>query len=119
MDSILLTIKTMLDVEEEDESFDSIITAHINTALMALNQLGVGPPDTGVVIEGNDEKWDLIFTVHPTLNVQSVKSYIYLKVKLLFDPPAASYVIEAYNRQLSEIETRLLMEVDPPPEEEV
>lgn len=110
MDSILTSIKKMLGIAEEYEHFDMDLIIHINSALSILTQLGVGP-SRGFSIENKDATWgDFI----PTgANLETVKSYVYLKVRLLFDPPANSSVIESTNRLLSELEFRINVEVDP------
>ncbi len=105
MDSILTSIKKLLGITEDYTHFDDDIIIHINSVFMVLTQLGVGP-ETGYSIVGKGNTWDeFISTEDPRF--QAVKSYIYLKVKLLFDPPLSSAVIEATNRMISEYEWRL------------
>lgn len=105
MDSILLSIKKMLGIEPDYEPFDVDIIIHINTALATLNQLGVGPED-GFSIQDEEDTWsDFLADSHKLL--ESVKTYVYLKVRLLFDPPSSSAVIEAFNRNISELEFRI------------
>jgi len=78
---------------------------------MSLNQLGVGPLE-GYSISGIEEKWsDFLGAV---TNVEAIKSYIYLKVRLLFDPPSNSFLVEAINNQILELEWRLAVQVEPP-----
>lgn len=109
-DSILTSIKEMLGPSEEYEHFDADIIMHINTVFMILNQLGVGPSE-GFSISDKTAVWsDFISNAS---NLESVKTYIYLKVKLLFDPPLNSAVIETFNRSISELEWRLNVAVDP------
>lgn len=110
MDSILTSIKKLLGIEASYEHFDSDLIMHINSVFMILTQLGVGPPE-GFTIEDSSATWD-DYVSDPT-KLQSVKSYIYLKVKLLFDPPLSGIVVEAMNRMISELEWRLNVEVDP------
>lgn len=109
MESILTSIKKLLGITEEYEHFDSDLIMHINSVFMILNQLGVGP-STGFFIKGGDEVWTDFIPENPQLEL--VKSYMHLKVKLLFDPPLGSAVIEVMNRQISEFEWRLNVAVD-------
>ena len=109
MDSILTSIKKLLGIAEEYEHFDSDLIMHINSVFMVLNQLGVGPVE-GFSITGKTETWE-DFTQND-LMIQSVKSYVYLKVRLLFDPPSSSAVMESINRQIGELEWRLNLSVD-------
>ena len=104
MDSILISVKKMLGIAAENTHFDADIIIHINSVFMILNQLGVGPKE-GFSISSDIETWDE-FT-NDNLTIESVKSYMYLKVGLLFDPPTSSNVLEARNRLVSELEWRL------------
>lgn len=104
MDSILTSIKKLLGVTKEYEHFDADLIMHINSVLMILTQMGVGPPE-GFMIEGDTETWDEF--VDEESNLAAVKSYIHLKVKLLFDPPTSSAVMESMNRMITELEWRL------------
>ena len=104
MDSILTSVKKMLGITAEYTHFDSDIIMHINSVFMILNQMGVGPRE-GFSISSDVETWDE-FT-NDNLTIESVKSYMYLKVGLLFDPPTSSNVLEARNRLVSELEWRL------------
>lgn len=110
MESILLSIKKLLGITEEYEHFDADIIIHINSVFSILTQLGVGPSD-GFSISDNNAVWsDFI----PEKNkIEFVKSYVYLKVKLLFDPPQSSAVVESINRMISELEWRITVAVDP------
>lgn len=104
MESILTTIKKLLGISEEYEHFDSDIIVHINSALMILTQLGVGPAN-GFSISDEMSLWsDFLGDDH---RLEAVKTYIHLKVKLLFDPPTNSAVIESLNKSISELEWRL------------
>ena len=102
MDSILTSIKQMLGIQEDYTHFDVSIIMHINSALMTLSQLGVGP-SKGFMIEDKEDFWDDFITE----DFEMVKTYVYLKVRLVFDPPTSSSVIESINRQISELEWRL------------
>lgn len=110
MKSILTSIKKMLGITEEYEHFDNDIIMHINSVFMILNQLGVGPTN-GFSIEDKTAVWTDF--IPESSQLELVKSYMYLKVKLLFDPPLGSAVIDVMNRQISEFEWRLNVAVDP------
>ena len=104
MESILTSIKKMLGIAEEYTHFDADLIMHINSVFMVLTQLGVGP-STGFHIEDETSTWDEF--VSETPNLDAVKSYMHLRVKLLFDPPTNSSVIESMNRMIGEFEWRL------------
>ena len=103
MESILTSIKKLLGISEEYEHFDADIIMHINSALMILTQIGIGPAE-GFRIEDSTSTW--VDFLGNRINLEAVKSYIHLRVKLLFDPPSSA-VIESINRQLTELEWRL------------
>lgn len=107
-DSILNSVKLQLGILPEYTVFDQQLILAINTAFSILHQLGVGPKD-GYAIEDESNTWDEVVTKQ-SLNM--VKSYVFLKVKLLFDPPATSFVLDAYNKQLAEMEWRINSEVE-------
>lgn len=104
MDSILTSIKKMLGIMEEYEHFDADLIMHINSVLMALTQIGVGPSE-GFIIEDKTATWYDFIPSSP--NYEAVKTYMYMRVKILFDPPASSVVMESMNRMISEFEWRL------------
>ena len=104
MESILTSIKKLLGITEEFENFDSDIIMHINSVFMILNQLGVGPSE-GFTIEDDTSTW--VDFIPDTTKVEAIKSYMYLKVKLLFDPPTNSTVVDSTNRLIAELESRL------------
>lgn len=109
MESILNSIKKLLGIEEDYEHFDQDIIMHINSVFMILTQLGVGPPE-GFGINDDTTNWDEFLL--PGQNLEAVKSYVYLRVRLLFDPPSSSSVVESMNRMISEYEWRLNVEVE-------
>lgn len=109
MDSILTSIKKILGIEEEYEQFDQDIIMHINTVLGILLQLGVGPKE-GFVIYDKTQTWSDYISDAADLNM--VKTYIALKVRLIFDPPQHSAVVEVMNRQISELEWRLNVQAE-------
>lgn len=103
-DSILTSTKKILGIAEDYTAFDVDVLMHINTVFSTLNQLGIGPVD-GFMIEDATPTWDTFVGTDPRLN--SVKSYVYLRVRMLFDPPATSYLIAAMKEQYEELEWRL------------
>lgn len=103
-DSILNSVKKILGIEENYTVFDVDIIIHINTVLNILNQLGIGP-DEGFMITGETETWDNFIGNDILLN--DVKTYIYLRVRLIFDPPTTSFAIEALTKQYQELEWRM------------
>lgn len=109
MESILTSIKKLLGISEDYTQFDADIIMHINTVFLNLTQLGVGP-ETGFRITDKFDMWEDF--IDDTVQLEAVKSYMYLKVKLLFDPPLSSAVIESTNRMISELEWRLNVAVD-------
>lgn len=102
--SILSTTKKILGLDENYNVFDLDVMVHINSVLADLNQLGIGPVE-GFEITGPEETWDSYLGGDPNLN--AVKSYVYLRVRLLFDPPGTSYLIAAMNEQVQKAEWRL------------
>jgi hypothetical protein len=94
----------MLGIEQEYTHFDQDIIIDINSVLMILTQIGVGP-ETGFSITGENETWSDFLP--DTKGFESIKSFIYLKVRILFDPPTSSIVMEAMERQIKEFEWRL------------
>lgn len=121
MDSILTSIKKMLGLDEEYDAFDTDIIIHINSVLMTLNQLGVGPKE-GFSITGKNETWNDFLTptilaslVEPNkkeIFLSSVKTFVYLKVRILFDPPSNSFTIQAFEDQAKEYEWRIVTQVE-------
>ena len=109
-DSILTSIKKLLGIEEAYTHFDTDLIMHINSVFMILTQLGVGPAE-GFSITDSDAVWGDFITNENS--VEAVKSYIYLKVKLMFDPPLSGTVSDSMSRTISELEWRLNVAVDP------
>lgn len=102
--SILDSVKKQCNVDPSYTVFDDQIILHINTVFMVLNQLGLGP-DAGFMIEDNSTTWDAFVGTNNNLN--SVKTYMGLRVRMLFDPPQVGFVITAMNQQIEEFEVRL------------
>lgn len=103
--SILKSTKKILGLGEDYTPFDLDITTHINASLGVLEQLGVGPIG-GFFIESDAELWTDIPEI-PANQLAMVKTYIFLRVRLLFDPPTTSYHVTAAKEQLEEYESRL------------
>lgn len=115
--SILNSTKRILNLDFAYTAFDTDIITHINAAFSVLNQLGIGPVD-GYMIESDNEEWeDLLLNEEsdpedplasiPSNQLNLVKTYIYLKTRMVFDPPTTSYLIDAMNKQIAECEWRL------------
>lgn len=103
-DSVLTSIKKLLGIAEEYEHFDADLIMHINSVFSILTQLGVGPSKS-FMIEDKSATWKDF--ISDESKYMLVKSYMHLKVKLLFDPPLSSAVLECYKTQISEYEWRL------------
>lgn len=112
LESILTSIKKLLGIQEDYTHFDADIIMHINTVFMTLSQLGIGPPKGFSIVDDKAIWADYISGDNK--NFESIKTYIYLKVKLVFDPPLSSSVIESINRTISELEWRLNVEAETP-----
>ena len=102
--SILKSVKKILGVEATYTAFDLDILTHINTAFSTLTQLGIGPVN-GFMIEDDTPTWSTFLGTDLQLN--NVKTYVYLKVKYLFDPPGTSFHMTAIENQIRELEWRL------------
>lgn len=103
--SILKSTKKILNVDPEDDAFDLDILTHINSAFSHLHELGIGPNE-GFVIEDDTAEWD-DFLEEPLNVVSAAKTNLYLKVRLMFDPPATAHVLTAFQQQLEESDARL------------
>lgn len=110
MESILTSIKKLLGITEDYEHFDTDIIIHINSVFSILTQIGVGS-ETGFSISDKTATWSDFIT--DSTNLEMVKTYVYLKVKLLFDPPLNSSVTASIEKTISELEWRLNVAVDP------
>lgn len=104
MESILTSIKKLLGITEECEDFDVDVIMHINSVFSVLTQIGVGPSE-GFIISDKYSNWTDF--ISDTKNIEAVKTYIYLKVKLVFDPPTIASVLESVNSMIKELEWRL------------
>lgn len=108
-ESILKSIKKMLGIEHTDKTFDDDVTIIINSVLFGLNQIGVGD-ENGFIINNEDDMW--VDFIGERKDIESVKTYVYLKVKLIFDPPQSSFVLDAMERQIREFEWRINVQTD-------
>lgn len=108
-ESILLSVKKMLGLDKDYDVFDPELIIHINSVFGTLHQLGVGPEDQ-FRITGDSEIWSEFDTEGE--QVDEVKTYIYLRVRLLFDPPSSSFVLSSFKEQLQELEWRLNVKAD-------
>lgn len=105
--SILKSTKKILGLTDSYTVYDHDVITFINSAFFNLNQLGVGPDD-GFSIEDETSKWeDFVLLSGTDQSLQAVKTYVFLKVKMHFDPPGTSFLIEAMNKQIEELEWRL------------
>ena len=108
-ESILLSVKKMLGLDKDYDVFDPELIIHINTVFGTLHQLGVGPEDQ-FRITGDSDLWSEFTTEGE--QTDEVKTYIYLRVRLLFDPPSSSFVLSSFKEQLQELEWRLNVKAD-------
>lgn len=105
--SIFLTVKKMLGIDQDYHAFDIDIITDINSVFLTLNQIGVGP--TGFQISGEDEVWADF--VDPE-KIPGIQTYLYQKVRLLFDPPTSSFVLNAIQSQIDEFEWRFNVQAE-------
>ena len=103
-DSVLLSIKQMLGISPEDTSFDVNVIMSINTALTTLMDLGLTEVEDEIVID-DDMTWDEL--LGGRTDIEYVKTYVYQKVKMIFDPPTSTAAIDAMQRSISELEWRI------------
>ena len=115
-ESILSSIKKLLGISETCTDFDTDIIIHINTVFMILNELGVGPI-LGFKITDKNDTWDDY--LDDISNLEAIKTYIYLKVKLIFDPPINSSTIESIKESIRELEWRINHQIETSQIEEV
>ena len=108
MESILDSIKKLLGIQPEYRAFDQDLIIHINTVFIILNQLNIGPEEGFMIVDGSESWDDFVKGINETM----VKTYIYLKVRLMFDPPTSGVLVESMNSMISELEWRLFLEGD-------
>ena len=107
--SILLTIKKMLGLDPEYDAFDTAVVVNINTVFMTLTQLGVGPTGGYSIIDATATWEDFLGAA---TDLEAVKSYVYLATKLIFDPPASSFVLASMEKQIAMYEWRLNVQAE-------
>lgn len=108
-ESILIYVKKLLGIQSDYDHFDPDVIYGINAAFGVLTQLGVGPED-GFSISDDSTKWDEF--ISDTARLSLIKPYVYLKTRLLFDPPSSSTLIESINKTIAEYEWRLYVASD-------
>ena len=110
MDSILNSIKKLIGISEAETSFDDTIIVFINYAFSILYQLGIGKPNFSIT--DSSTTWDDYSNSNPDIDVYAVRTYVYLRVKMSFDPPANSVLTDTIQKSISELEWRLTLESD-------
>lgn len=110
MESILGSIKKLLGIAPDYTQFDQDVIMHINAVLMILTHLGVGPEEGFEIGEDYTETWEDF--IGEGIKINGVKTFVYLKVRLLFDPPLSSALIESIERQAKEYEWRIREQVE-------
>lgn len=105
--SILADVKKQIGIVPEYDAFDDQILMCINSAFATLHQLGMGP-DEGFIADASTE-WNEYFS---TARLTFVKSYISMKVRVMFDPPSSSFALDALNKQIAEYEWRINSEIE-------
>ena len=108
MESILDSIKKLLGIQPEYRAFDEDLIIHINTVFIILNQLNIGPEEGFMIVDGSESWDDFVKGINETM----VKTYIYLKVRLMFDAPTSGVLLDSMNNMISELEWRLYLEGD-------
>ena len=108
--TILGDIKKMIGPSADYDYFDTDLIIHINSALNVLKQLGIGPEEGYSISKDNNDTWEDFLGAHE--NIEMVKSYVYLKVKMVFDPPSSSSIAEAYRSAINEFEWRANVDVE-------
>lgn len=109
---ILLTIKRLLGGNIEGDYFDEELVVYINSVLSILTQLGVGPKDGFVISTDGDETWNDY--IADRTDIEMVKTYIYTKVRLMFDPPSNSFLVDSLKKLCDEFEWRLNVAIETP-----
>ena len=109
MESILTSIKILLGIEPDDNNFDQELIMHINTVLTIMTQLGFNPT-SGFFITDASSMWTDFISVRKDLEM--IKSYVFLRVRLLFDPPQNSFLVDTIQKQYAEFEWRLNVQIE-------
>lgn len=108
-DSILITIKKMLGLDAAYTAYDTDVISKVNTFLFTLTQLGVGP-NTGFRITGTEETWSQF--IGDRIDLEAVKDFMYIKARIVFDPPASASALQALKEEAKELEFRINVQVD-------
>lgn len=111
MESILTSIKKLLGITEDYKHFDADLVVHINSVFSTLTQLGVGPSE-GFSIEDEYAKWNDFIPDADANKINSIKTYMYMQVKIVFDPPTNSGVLKSYEKLIEKFEWRLNVAAD-------
>lgn len=106
--SILLSIKKLLGIPQEQTNFDTDIIIHINTVIANLTQMGIGPSE-GYSITGDSETWEDY--IRNDKLISQIRTYIYIKVRLVFDPPSNSALTQSFSEQAKELEVRMYTQI--------
>lgn len=114
-DSVLTSVKKMLGIAAEYTAFDTDIIIHINTVLSELQQLGVGLTDEQYEITSADDTWTMVLTTQK--NLAMIRSYTYLRVRLMFDPPSSGYTTTSFQNQINELGWRIMTAASSTPNE--
>lgn len=109
-ESILETISKMLGIQVSESYFDNDIIIHINSAFNKLFQLGVGPKDKPFKITEDGETWEDFYG--DISYYEDVKTYVYLYVRQIFDPPMSSFVLNSIQALMTELEWRMYVQAD-------
>lgn len=109
-DSILNSVKKNLGIPTDYDVFDTDIIMHINLAFSTLYQLGIGK-DHNLRIDSKEQEWKQLFKEYDSC-LDFIKDYTYLKVRVLFDPPTTSFVLDALNNNIKEIEWRIQLQLE-------
>lgn len=113
MESILTSIKKLLGIAEDNKDFDTDIIIHINTVFSDLTSLGVGPSE-GFSIEDEYSIWSDFISEADAKKLNNVKTYMYLRVRLIFDPPTNSYVTTSMQSQVDKLEWKINVAAESP-----
>lgn len=108
MNSILTSVKKLIGIAEDDDAFDTDVIMYINSSFLVLSQLGVGP-DEGFYINDDTAVWT-DFVPDNMLLLNYVKTFVYLKAKLVFDPPSSSIAVQSMQEMVREHEWRIVHE---------
>lgn len=109
--SIMLTVKKMLGIAEEYHAFDLDVITNINAVFLTLNQLGVGPRYP-FSITGPETQWEDFLGLEQNQILQGIQTYMYMRVRMMFDPPTNSFLVDSMRKQIEEMEWRFMTQVD-------